>query len=162
MAISAEYEFVHKRIKRFNRDHEDGRIITINHTCNEDRQRGEWIIEARVYLSTGDQAAELPKCTGWAFERDGGGGAAKLTALQKAETAARGRALAVLYGSDKPSYEEMQGVRFVKNDSVDWAKRIGELKTKEEARALYTEANRANASRETKLLIQEAGLHLDQ
>ena len=66
-----DYETVEERIKRFYEANEDGRITTENLTTEADRATGTWIVKASVYLTSGDQANDLPKATGLAFEVDG-------------------------------------------------------------------------------------------
>lgn len=154
----SNYEDVAKRIKRFNKEHPEGRIITENLTTDEDRKRGEWVVKTSIYLNADEQERGLPKCTGLAFERDGGSGASKFSALEVCETSSRGRALAVLYGTSA-SREEMakvnRGVRF-EDKAIQWAPLIGSLKTRAEARELFKRANAANAHEETLELIKAA------
>lgn len=105
----ADYETVEDRIKRFTTLYEDGRIVTVDYTNDNDRAAGIWRVKAFVYLTVGDQAADLPKATGHAFEVDGVGMANKTSALENAETSAIGRALAnmALSGNKRASREEM-------------------------------------------------------
>ncbi len=107
-----DYETVEERIKRFYEANEDGRITTENLTTDTDRATGTWIVKASVYLTAGDQANNLPKATGLAFEVDGGQGANQTAALENGETSAIGRALANsgLSGNKRSSREEMQKV----------------------------------------------------
>lgn len=107
-----DYETVEDRIKRFYTEYPDGRIITVDYTSDNDRASMMWRVKAYVYTSTGDQAAELPKSTGHAFEVDGVGMANKTSALENCETSAIGRALANmnLSGNKRTSREEMAKV----------------------------------------------------
>lgn len=107
-----DYETVEVRIRRFYENHPDGRIITENVTTPADRTNGMWIVKAYIYLSTGDQANDLPKSTGYAFEVDGQGMANKTSALENCETSAIGRALANMdmSGNKRTSREEMEKV----------------------------------------------------
>lgn len=107
-----DYETVEERIKRFYEKYEDGRIITENVTTPADRANGIWIVKSYIYLSTGDQAAELPKSTGYAFEVDGQGMANKTSALENCETSSIGRALANMNmsGNKRTSRSEMEKV----------------------------------------------------
>lgn len=107
-----DYETVEVRIRRFYENHPDGRIITENVTTQSDRAGGMWIVKAYIYLSTGDQANDLPKSTGYAFEVDGQGMANKTSALENCETSAIGRALANMdmSGNKRTSREEMEKV----------------------------------------------------
>jgi hypothetical protein len=110
-----EYETVDDRLARLHGDARfaDVRIVTINHTTPTDRAVGMWVVEARIYLNREDQLDNLPIATGWAFEIDGQGMANRTSALENAETSARGRAMQALAmsGSKKgPSRQEMQKV----------------------------------------------------
>jgi hypothetical protein len=89
-----DYETVASRIQRFYEEHPDGRIVTENVTTENDRAQSIWIVKSYVYLNTGDQAAGLPKATGYAFEVDGVGMANKTSALENCETSSIGRCLA--------------------------------------------------------------------
>lgn len=108
----ADYETVEDRIKRFYAEYPDGRIITEDYTSENDRAALMWRVKAYVYTSTGDQAADLPKATGHAFEVDGVGMANKTSALENCETSAIGRALANMdmSGNKRTSREEMEKV----------------------------------------------------
>lgn len=140
-----EYETVDQRIRRFYDDHPDGRIITRNLTTEDDRGRAQWVIYALVYFSAGDQAADLPRASGLAFEIDGGGGANRMAALENAETSAIGRALANAgYSGDKrASAEEMAKA----NRSVEakvapdgWRGLIADATTVDELKAIHADA----------------------
>lgn len=146
-----DYETVESRIKRFYETYPDGRIITENETTAEDRQISTWVVKAYVYLTDGDQANELPKATGYAFEVDGGQGANKTAALENAETSAIGRALANMgmSGNKRASREEMEKVSRVANKE-DWLVEAGKLKTVEDLRKLYIKA-KANGATDDEL-----------
>lgn len=109
-----DYATVEERLRAFwaSPDNQDARIVTVNHTTPADRSVSTWVVEARIYLSAGDQANDLPKTTGWAFEVDGGSGPQSTSALEVCETSAIGRSLAnyIYSGSKRPSREEMQKV----------------------------------------------------
>jgi hypothetical protein len=106
-----QYETVEQRHARALEQYPDLRCVIHNHTTEADRARSEWVVEALVYLSAEDQAADLPKASEWAFERDGVGMANKTSALENACTSALGRALRwALGGSKGPSREEMEKV----------------------------------------------------
>jgi hypothetical protein len=94
-------------------EHADARVVTANRTTEADRQKGIWIVETRIYLTAGDQAMDLPKATGWAFEVDGTKGANLTSALENCETSSIGRCLANmnLSGNKRASREEMQKVQ---------------------------------------------------
>ena len=109
-----DYATVEERLRAFwaSPDNQDARIVTVNHTTSADRSVSTWVVEARIYLSAGDQANDLPKTTGWAFEVDGGSGPQSTSALEVCETSAIGRCLAnyIYSGSKRPSREEMAKV----------------------------------------------------
>lgn len=144
-----DYETVESRIKKFYEIYPDGRIITENETTAEDRQTSTWVVKAFVYLTDGDQAASLPKATGYAFEVDGGMGANKTAALENAETSAIGRALANmgLSGNKRASREEMQKANRVA-EKQEWLLEASKLKTVEELRKLYIKAKANGATDE--------------
>jgi hypothetical protein len=108
----ADYETVEERIRRFYDAHPDGRIVTHDYTSQFDRESGVWRVQAMVFESSADQAADLVKATGFAFEVDGTAGANKTSALENCETSAIGRALANagFSGNKRTSREEMEKV----------------------------------------------------
>ena len=108
----ADYETVEERIKRFYEAHPDGRIITGDYTSQFDRESGVWRVQAMIFESADDQAADLVKATGFAFEVDGQSGANKTSALENCETSAIGRALANagFSGNKRSSRSEMEKV----------------------------------------------------
>jgi len=149
----ADYETVEQRIRRFYGDYPDGRIITENLTTLQDRQVSTWVVKAYIYLNTGDQAADLPKATGMAFEIDGAGMAQKTAALETCESSAIGRALANANysGNRRTTREEMAKVErgiTPSAPSKDWIKLADDLKWKEDLDGLmnlYNEATRLKA-----------------
>jgi hypothetical protein len=153
-----DYETVEERLRRFwSSDFaKDARIVTVNHTKAQDRAVGTWVVEARLYLDQDDQAQNLPKTTGWAFEVDGVGMANKTSALENAETSAIGRCLAnfTFSGNKRVTREEMEKVQrgvTPKLPSRDWLVEAGELvkdKNLDALRLLYSEAKTAKASTE--------------
>lgn len=169
----ADYELVEKRIGKFYSLYEDGRIVTENMTTKEERERGLWVVKARLYTTQEDHRLGLPKATGYAFEVDGGYGANKTSALENCETSAIGRALAnmALHGSKRASREEMakverdvtpptkqsletikQGLKDIKATAeswdkplINWAEEIAKLDNANGARGLYALAKAENA-----------------
>lgn len=143
-----DYETVEERLKRFwaDKNHVDARIVTVNHTTPADRERGVWVVEARIYLDTLNHADDLPKATGWAFEIDGAGMANKTSALENCETSAIGRALANMNfsGNKRASREEMAKVQRAQRD---WVGELERATTKDELRKLFVEAQKANVSK---------------
>jgi hypothetical protein len=150
------YELGADRLKRFWADpnNSDARIVTINHTTPADRSVSTWVLEARLYLSAGDQANDLPKTTGWAFEIDGGGGANRTSALENGESSAIFRCLAnYIYPGTKerPSREEMQKVErgvTPKPAIRDYEAEASKLKDVDGLRWLYAQAKGEGASSE--------------
>lgn len=149
----ADYETVEERLKRFWADkaNADARLVTVNHTTPEDREKGVWVVEARLYLSAADQEKDLPKTTGWAFEIDGVGMANKTSALENAETSSLGRCLAnYLYsGNKRASREEMAKVARAEAVKRDWLGEADKLALSYDVdglRLLYTEAVAAKCS----------------
>jgi hypothetical protein len=154
----ADYETVEERLRRFWADPVavDARIVSINHTTEDDRQRGQWVIETRLYLNADDQANDLPKSTGWAFEIDGTGGANKTSALENAETSSIGRCLAnfIFSGNKRASREEMQKVQ---RNLVgrDWIAEASKLDDVDKLRLLWQDARAGGAPDDVLLLIKE-------
>lgn len=153
-----DYETVEERIKRFYDEHPDARIKTEEVTSESDRANGLWVMKATLYLNIGDQAADLPKATGYAFEVDGQGMANKTSALENCETSAIGRALANanFSGNKRASREEMAKVKRGEVPPTNWDNRLTKVKTKAEARELWVEANRQNAGKDVLAKIQKA------
>lgn len=149
MAFDLEnYETAEERLERALARYEDLRIVTLNRTTEADRAKNMWVVEARAYTSAGDQANELPKATGWAFEVDGVNGPAnKYSALENCETSALARCLRHLLGAKGPSASEMAKV----NRGVsprDWVAEASRLETRDALAALYVEAKAGGASTE--------------
>jgi len=151
-----DYETVDERIKRFYESYPDGRIITEEVTSESDRAKGLWVIKATLFLTDGDQANNLPKSTGYAFEVDGSGMANKTSALENCETSAIGRALANanFSGNKRSSREEMAKVKRGTIPPTNWDNKLTAVKTKAEARELWVEANRLGAGKDTLTKIQ--------
>lgn len=154
----ADYETVEERLRRFWADpvSADARIVSINHTTEEDRQRGQWVIETRLYLSADDQLNDTPKSTGWAFEIDGTGGANKTSALENAETSSIGRCLAnfTFSGNKRASREEMQKVQ---RNLVgrDWIAEASQLTDVDTLRLLWQDARQGGADDSVLQVIKE-------
>ena len=164
-----DYETVEERLKRFWADplHSDARIISYNRTTPEDRARGYWVIETHLYLCGEDQATELPKTTGWAFEIEGGKGANAFAALENAETSSIGRCLAnySMSGNKRSSREEMAKVarNQVQPDIRDWlleGEGLVESGDLNALRLLYTEAQAAKVNQETLDALKHLGYEL--
>ena len=149
------YETVEQRHARAIEAYPDLRCVLLNHSTPEDREKGVWVVEARVYLSADDQANDLPKATEWAFEIDGQGMANKTSALENANTSALGRALRwALGGSRGPSREEMEKV--ARNlDNRDWITEAAKLVDVDKLRMLWQEARQAGAAENVLTVIKE-------
>jgi hypothetical protein len=81
----SKYSTVAERLAQFHKDHPDGRIVTEIDSMHGDIGKTRWVVKATIYLTAEDQAAGLPKATGYAFEVDGTGGANTTSALEKTE-----------------------------------------------------------------------------
>lgn len=156
----ADYETVEERLKRFYALHEDGRVTT--QLIDEYSEKPKtWVIKASIYLTAGDQAAKLPKATGYASEIDGTGGANNGSALENAETSAIGRALANmnLSGNKRASRQEMEKVnRIAEHDYLAEAEKIT---TVDDLRKLYTLAMANGAPAEVLGRLKDRATELD-
>lgn len=152
-----DYETVEDRIKRFYLDNEDGRIVTHNLTTPSDREQKTWIVFAEIFLTAGDQANDLPKATGLAFEIDGTGGANATSALENAETSSIGRALANgnYSGNKRASRTEMQKVASA--EPIDFLAKLAELNDIEQIRLTYAQAKAAGVAKEVLDKIKARG-----
>jgi hypothetical protein len=149
----ADYETVEERIKKFYVEHPDGRIVTeLVHF--DDVHPRTWVFKASVYLTAGDQAAGLPKATGYASEIDGTGGANNGSAAENSETSSIGRCLsnANWSGNKRASRQEMAKVNnLAERDWVSEADKITEVTA---LRWLYAQAKGAGAAAEQLERIQ--------
>jgi hypothetical protein len=136
----ADYETVEDRLKKAHALYDDLRVVTkwVNRYDHEAPRT--WVVKASIYLTAGDQANDLPKATGLAFEIDGTGGANNGSALENAETSAIGRALANmnLSGNKRTSREEMTKVARI--EATDWEAELATATDIKTARALYARA----------------------
>lgn len=161
----ADYETVEERIKRFYTDNPDGRIITKNKTKPSDRERGQWVVKAEIWLPIMGESKfdeRFLKATGFAFEIDGQGMANKTSALENAETSAIGRALANAgySGNKRASREEMAKVARAEQAKRDWLGEADKLALTYDVdglRLLYTDAVAAKVSAEVLAKIKEYG-----
>lgn len=145
-----DYETVEQRLRRAHETWDDLRVVTINQTTPHDRESHTWVVEARIYLGAGDQANDLPKATGWAFEIDGVGMAQKTAALETAETSAIGRALANmnLSGNKRASREEMEKAQRGQGPR-DWEAEADKLDDVKKLRVLWAQAKQGGADKKT-------------
>jgi len=144
-----DYETVESRIKRFYETYPDGRLITELVNEYEEAVPRIFIVKSYAYLTDGDQAANLPKATGYAFEVDGGQGANKLAALENAETSSLGRCLANMgmSGNKRASREEMAKANRVA-EKQDWLLEASKLDSVDGLRRLYIKAQKQGATKE--------------
>lgn len=156
-----DYETVEDRLERALGVYKDLRVVTVNHTTPQDREARTWVVEARVYMNAGDQAADLPKATGWAFEVDGTGMANQTSALENCETSALGRALKQAFGGSKgPSRQEMEKVQRGTTPR-DWVTEADSLVEVPQLRKLWAEAKQAGADKVTLEKLVALGNKLD-
>ena len=154
----SKYSTVAERLAQFHQDYPDGRIVTELADVNGDIGKTRWVIKATIYLTAGDQANNLPKATGYAFEVDGTGGANATSALENGESSAIGRCLMVAgYSMNKEpnslaSREEMQKVVRGQRDYLAEADKLSEV---EPLRMLWAEAKAAGASSDVLDRIKE-------
>lgn len=149
-----DYETVEDRLQRALDAHKDLRVVTVNHTTQHDREARTWVVEARIYMNAGDQAADLPKATGWAFEVDGQPGvdgepgANATSALENCETSAVGRALKQAFGGSKgPSRQEMEKVQRGATPR-DWTAEADKLDDVKALRVLWAQAKQSGADKD--------------
>lgn len=164
----SKYATVAERLAQFHKDYPDGRITTqweSSYTVTgENGQRNIWVIKAFVYLTAGDQANNLPKATGHAFEIDGTGGANQTSALENAESSAIGRCLMVMgYSMNKEpnalaSREEMEKVQ--RGNARDFVGEASRLNDVESLRLLYGQAKAAGASQDVLEKVKARGEEL--
>jgi hypothetical protein len=149
------YETVEERHARAIALHPDLRCVLVNHSTPADREKGVWVVEARVYLNADDQLQDLPKAVEWAFEVDGQGMANKTSALENANTSALGRCLRwALGGSRGPSRTEMEKVaRHLANR--DWIAEASGLSDVDKLRLLWQDARQAGAADDVLAVIKE-------
>lgn len=140
----SKYATVEERLRAFwsNPITKDARIVTVNHS----RDDKSFVIETRIYLTAGDQVADLPKVTGWAQEAN-----TDAFSLERCETSSIGRCLAnwlwtgakELDGTPRPSRQEMEKVAAQQEPDTDW---LGLADTLTDVDALRHHYARAKAS----------------
>lgn len=143
----AQYDTVDSRIKKFLADYEDGRIVTEIIAMDGDIGKTRWVVKASAFRYLDEVA---PSATGFAFEVDGTGMANQTSALENAETSARGRCLQALgyTGAKSPSREEMEKVQRTEKQAPagGWLATAKALSTKDELRALWSQARAGGAT----------------
>jgi hypothetical protein len=154
-----DYETVEERIRKFYEAHPDGRIITKNLTTEADRSVSTWVVKASIFLTAGEQAANLPKATGLAFEVDGSGMANQTAALENAETSAIGRCLANggWSGSKRASRSEMEKAErgVTPKPTRNWMAEADKLTDIDQLRSLWLEAKTQRAPEKVLAQIKE-------
>ena len=151
------YQDVQSRLNALHKEYPDARVITENLTSTADRSVATWVVKATLFLTAGDQAANLPKATGHAFEIDGQPGANVTSALENAETSAIGRCLRIAGIGEGASREEMAKVNRGSKplQSLDSITDVAEL------RRLYANRKAAGADEKELQTIQERARLLD-
>lgn len=146
------YDTVDSRIKKFLKDYEDGRIVTEIIAMDGEIGKTRWVVKASAFRYLDEVT---PSATGFAFEVDGTGMANQTSALENAETSARGRCLQALgyTGAKSPSREEMEKVE--RAAQVDWLVEAAKCKTKDEMRFLWTKARSVNADADVLLKLKD-------
>lgn len=149
-----EYELVETRVKKFYELYPDGRLVTELIEDYTGQAPRTWVFKAYAYLTAGDQAAGLPKATGYASEIDGTGGANNGSACENSETSSLGRCLAnmALSGNKRASRSEMQKVNNLADR--DWVAEADKLTDVTALRWLYAQAKGAGAPAEQLERIQ--------
>ena len=153
----SNYQDVQSRLNALHKEYPDARIITENLTTPADRAVLTWVVRATLFLTAGDQANNLAKATGHAFEIDGGQGANLTSALENAETSSVGRCLRMAGIGNGASAEEMEKV----NRGKSPAQSLDSISDVTELRRFYAQRKAAGASEEELQTIQSRASELD-
>lgn len=153
----SNYQDVQSRLNALHKEYPDARIITENLTTPADRAVLTWVVRATLFLTAGDQANNLAKATGHAFEIDGGQGANLTSALENAETSAVGRCLRLAGIGSGASVSEMQKV----NSGKSPAQSLDSISDVTELRRFYAQRKAAGATEEELVEIQRRASELD-
>lgn len=151
------YEDVQSRLNVLHKEYPDARVITENLTTAADRIVATWVVKATLFLSSADQAANLPKATGHAFEIDGQPGANVTSAMENAETSAIGRCLRIAGIGQGASRQEMAKV----NRASQAAQNLDSITDVTELRRFYANRKAAGADEKELQTIQERARLLD-
>lgn len=143
-------------------DWPSARIITDLIDANGAVGSTRWIVKCSIWR---ERIEGEPDATGYAFEIDGTGMANKTSALENAESSARGRALQALgyTGAKSPSREEMEKVQRGQTPQRDWLAVADDLALKYDVDGLlklYAEAKASNAPEPTLEKIKAYGIEL--
>jgi len=162
----SKYSTVAERLAQFHIDYPDGRITTELLSPSDYEPAGNgartWVIKASLFLTAGDQANNLPKATGYAFEIEGGSGANLTSALENGESSSIGRCLMVAgYSMSKDSNnlasrEEMEKVQrgSAPRDFLAEGKAAKDI---DQLRFIYVQAKAANTPDKTLEAIKAHG-----
>ena len=159
----SKYATVAERLAQEHLDWPDMRIVTEIVDIAGDIGKTRWVVKSSLYLTAGDQANNLPKATGYAFEVDGTGGANATSALENCESSSIGRCLMVAgYAMNKDSNslasrEEMEKVERVSQAALDYLAELDNADTVEGIRELYAKAVRGKAAKEVLDKIKAKG-----
>jgi hypothetical protein len=151
----SKYATVAERLQMVYTEYPDARMVTENLTTAADRSVSTWVVKASLYLTAGDQANDLAKATGHAFEVDGTAGANMTSALENAESSACGRAMALAgWSGDKASLASRTEMEKVERGITpkptirDYEAEASKLKDVDGLRWLYAQAKGEGASSE--------------
>ena len=151
----SKYATVAERLQMVYTEYPDARMVTENLTTAADRSVSTWVVKASLYLTAGDQANDLAKATGHAFEVDGTAGANMTSALENAESSACGRAMALAgLSGDKASLASRTEMEKVERGITpkptirDYEAEASKLKDVDGLRWLYAKAKGEGASSE--------------
>ena len=168
----SKYATVAERIQLLYAAYPTALIQTENLTTKADRERGQWVVKAELWLPTdidvpySKNPGYYLKSTGHAFEIDGGAGANATSALENAESSAVGRCLALAgWSANKDeaanslaSRAEMEKVeRGRQRDWVAEADALALTYNVEGLRLLYADAVAAKVDKETLAKIKDYG-----
>lgn len=143
-----EYEPVENRIAAFWERFPNGSIQTHLEARTREDGKVEWICRTEMYRDIADVS---PASTGYATEIEGSSPVNRTNASENCETSSIGRCAANLGFATKgkrPSRQEMEKVQRAQapkplpGDDELWLRNIDALKTLEEARAMYKDAQK--------------------
>ena len=156
----ADYETVEDRLKRLHETYDDLRVVTELVSVTDQVPR-TYTFKTSIYLTAGDQAAGLPKATGYASETEGTGGDNNGSALENAETSSIGRCAANMAwsGNKRASREEMAKVNRIAD--MDYLADAEKITTVEDLRRLYTLAMANGAPAEVLGRLKDRAAELD-
>lgn len=156
----ADYETVEDRLKRLHETYDDLRVVTELVSVTDQVPR-TYTFKTSIYLTAGDQAAGLPKATGYASETEGTGGANNGSALENAETSSIGRCAANMAwsGNKRATREEMSKVNRIAE--MDYLAEAEKTNSVDDLRKLYTLAMANGAPAEVLGRLKDRATELD-